>query len=305
MYVPRGSPLEEDGPGMIRPWQPWLAGNAGEALNFFEGHRAKVGVFEIFRSADFLLGWAQVPGEPDLEVAAGKLYGQMLQVAAGRSLYHIWNWVPAINACSTEGEEHYRLFCKGRAQGFEAVCGRGFEGRLPSASAVGHGGESLMICFVAGRHEVRHFENPEQVPAWRYPPRYGPRSPSFARASLVDTPSGPFLWVSGTASIKGSDSVFPGNLEGQVETTISNLGLILERTGGSLCRPSVDERRYFRVYLRDRRNLRAAQRLLQDSVFRPGDSVVWVEAEICRSELEIEIELTVYPPGVALPEVAR
>jgi chorismate lyase / 3-hydroxybenzoate synthase len=304
-YVPEGSPLADRNNATIRPGQPWLGGSAGENLVFFEGRRGRSGIFEWVRSPDYLLGWTAVSGRPNLEEAARELYRRMLALADGLELYHIWNWVPAINQRSTGGEENYRLFCLGRAEGFEEACGRGFERRLPSASAVGHRGDLLMLGFVAGRHPVRHLENPEQVPAWRYPSRYGPRSPSFARASVVETPGGSIVWVSGTASIKGSETVCPGDFSGQLATTVSNLEGILEQAGAELRCGAVGESRFFRVYLRDRKNFGKAEDFLRRTVLGADDSVVWVEAAICREDLEVEIELTIYPPEFPAPAVLR
>ncbi len=300
-YVPEGSPLDAAGVVALRPRQPWLGGKGAERLNFFEGVRESAGVFQLCRGSDLMLGWAEVSVTKGMTKATQDLYCAMLEVADGIHLYHIWNWVPAINARSSEGEDNYRLFCQGRAQGFEKFCGAGFEDRLPSASAVGHGGESLMICFVGGRSPVDHLENPEQVPAWRYPRRFGPRSPSFARASVVQSSAGPLVWVSGTASIKGSETVCAGDFDGQVRTTLGNLDLIMKRAGKDLRRPAAGESRHFRVYLRNRRNLERARELTGGILAGTGNSVVWVEADICRNELEIEIELSAYPPGVSAP----
>ena len=294
-YVPDGSPWGHEGAAVIRPGQPWLGGEPGEVLNFFEGKRETDGIFETVRARDFLLGWTGIRLEGNPAGAARRLYGEMLRVADPMHLYHIWNWVPAINATSFGGEETYKLFCEGRAQGFEDRFGRDFETGLPSASAVGHSRESLLLCFVAGRRAPRHLENPEQVPAWQYPPIYGPRSPSFARASVVDTERGPLVWISGTASIKGSESVCPGDFSGQVRTTLSNVDLILARAGKDLYRCGEGEERHFRIYLRDRRNYEAARALLDDVVSGEGKHAVWVQAEICRKELEIEMEAAIYP----------
>jgi len=51
-------------------------------------------------------------------------------------------------------------------------------------------------------------------------------------------------------------------------------------------------RRAFRVFLRDPTALRAAQARLDRDLFQAGDSVSYMQADICRSELLVEIEAT-------------
>ena len=127
-------------------------------------------------------------GDPagDLAGATQRVYADILRAARGLNLYRIWNVVPRINEPGPGGMENYRAFCRGRSDAFEAGFGTGFQNRLPAASAVGSAHPQLTIAFVAGTDEARHFENPAQVPAYQYPPEHGPRSPSFARATVVE-----------------------------------------------------------------------------------------------------------------------
>ena len=64
-------------------------------------------------------------------------------------------------------------------------------------------GSTASVVFAATEATPRHFENPLQVPAYEYPGEYGPRSPSFARATVVAQP-GPCLFVSGTRDACGT-----------------------------------------------------------------------------------------------------
>ena len=61
----------------------------------------------------------------------------------------------------------------------------------------------LAIGFLAGRAVPRHFENPRQVPAFEYPAQYGPRPPSFSRATAVKAGEGRWIFISGTAAVVG------------------------------------------------------------------------------------------------------
>ena len=71
-------------------------------------------------------------------------------------------------------------------------------------------------------------ENPRQLSASLYPPRYGLRSPMFARAALVPNGRGAQLLVSGTASIVGHESLHIGDPERQLEETARNFEALVE-----------------------------------------------------------------------------
>ncbi len=232
---------------------------------------------------------AAAPGAA-LEAAAHELYEQMFEAAAGLHLYRIWNYVPQINAF-TGGMENYRLFCRGRSLAFEGKFGAGFQRLLPAASAVGMAAGPLAIGYLAGRSVPQHFENPRQTPAFEYPLKYGPRPPSFSRATAVSVGRERRVFVSGTAAIRGHDSVADREIEVQLGCTIENLALIGRAAGvGSDVGKSDGWQRSFRVFLRDPASLRLAQAALDRELFHSGDSVSYMQADICRSELQVEIE---------------
>jgi hypothetical protein len=164
---------------------------------------------------------------------------------------------------------------------------------LPAASGVGTTDGCLSLVFVAGMASPRHIENPEQVPAYRYPPEHGSRPPSFSRATVVPLPDRALAFISGTAAIKGHHSVAPGDLAAQLECTLDNLRLISLAAG-------FDEnlgadrklRRHFKVYVRHAADLKAVQARLESTLLKPADHVIYLQADICRAELLVEVEVT-------------
>ncbi len=248
----------------------------------------------LFRSNDVLLGHASVPFDGgDLAAHAQRVYQRVLSACRGRSLYRIWNYVPRINAV-TGGMENYRAFCKGRSLAFETAFGGAFQRRLPAASAVGSDGTTLEVIFVAGESNPRHVENPEQIPAYHYPVDYGPRSPSFSRATIVAQASaGEAIYISGTAAIKGHATVAPGSLGEQIDCTLDNLRLVSRScdVGDDLGR-NLGWKRHVKVYLRHAEDYSTAAKALQGRLLRDGDSVCFLRADICRAALNIEIEVT-------------
>ena len=227
-----------------------------------------------------------------MQGAARRLYGRLLAAASGRRLCRIWNYVPEINAVRG-GIENYQAFNVGRSLAFQAAFGDKFPAVLPSASAVGSRGDALASLFVASTSNARHFENPEQVPAYRYPREYGPSPPSFSRATIASSGGRSLVFISGTAAIKDHATVAPGSLVAQVRCALDNLRLISRATGmGDDLGAGAGSERHFKVYLRNASDLPEAKARLAGALLRPGDRVVWLQADLCRAGLGIEIEAT-------------
>ncbi|HUO83934.1 MAG TPA: hypothetical protein VM534_02370, partial [Thermoanaerobaculia bacterium] len=203
------------------------------------------------------------------------------------SLLRIWNHVSSINI-EAEGRERYRRFCIGR---YDAFARRGFalRGDLPAASAVGMGSGALRIYFLASKRPGVQMENPRQVAAWDYPPRYGPRSPSFSRATIREWEDERQIYLSGTASIVGHESRHPGDAAAQFEETRRNIEAILRRVAPEW--PARDGQTLVKLYVRREEDAP----LLADRVRGAfGDaSLLILQADICREELLLEIEMIV------------
>lgn len=243
--------------------------------------------------------WGMANGavsDGDFEGAAARAYRQVLSATRGLHLHRIWNFVPRINA--REGAlENYRAFCVGRGAALDEVFGAGLEYRLPAATGVGTDGDRLAVLFVAGEHRPQHLENPAQVPAYRYPSRYGPRPPSFARGTLVVDGRASRLYVSGTGAIRNSESLHPRDVVGQCRVVLENVDLVAQSAGLSGLDRNSPGQRFFRVYLRHPEDWDRIRRLLATELVRDGDTVQALQADICRAELLMEIEARVNLAG--------
>lgn len=275
---------------------PWLLGAARENPFPAAAAAGESAGYRLWLAEGFLVGVIEAAAASDLAAQARELYRRLFLAARGRALCRVWNYVPRINEAGPDGLENYRSFCLGRAQAFEAALGPGFESRLPAASAVGAEPDRLAVAFVAAERAPRHVENPEQVPAYRYPAEHGPRSPSFSRATLAHDGVRPWVFVSGTAAIKGHATVAPDALDAQIACTLDNLRLVSRACalGDDLGRSDGGWRRHFKVYLRHAPDLPAARAALESALLAPGDDVAWVRADICRAALRIEIEATLH-----------
>jgi chorismate lyase / 3-hydroxybenzoate synthase len=277
---------------------PWLGGSSREEI--FPG-ATPVGSqhgLSLYQYGSLLLGHAHDPFvERELVARTESVYQRMLDACEGRHLFRIWNYVPRINAL-TDGFENYRAFCMGRSQAFERRFGADFPSILPAASAVGSQGDHLDLIFVAGETPPRHFENPAQVPAYRYPIEHGPRAPSFARATVAHDGARTLTFISGTAAIRGHETVAPGSLAEQLDCTLDNLRLISDAAGLSE-RIGAEQasQRFFKIYLRHAHDFASAKACLERSLLQPSDAVIYLQADICREALNVEIEATVIAAG--------
>lgn len=228
----------------------------------------------------------------DLEAATRRGYVELLQAAQARGCPHplrLWNFVPDINRGQGDAEQ-YVLFNRGRAAAF---AGHGLAtAAYPAATAVGVApGEPLAIVLLAGQAAPVAVENPRQTSAYRYPREYGPRPPAFARASLVPAGATEWLLISGTASIVGHASRHSGVRE-QVDETLANLQALVATALAARPGRVPDPEQHWRVYLRRPADLPAVRARLDVALPAPA-TITYLQAEICRRELLVEIEGTV------------
>lgn len=247
------------------------------------------GELTLLRGADFICGAAAVAvDDENLEHISRVLYASILQHTAGFSLHRFWNFVPQINA--PVGElDRYMCFCAGRAHAFTHH-ERPFDGAdLPPASAVGTVGGHLCLAFIAGSTHLSPVENPLQVPAYRYPRRYGPRPPSFARAGVIDVPDS--LFISGTASIRASESVHLDDFADQARTAIENLQAVSAAAHrADWLNTDTSYRRTVRVYVKNTQHWQQNASCFEQLLLAGVEQFNVVQADICRPELLVEIE---------------
>ena len=273
---------------------PVLAGEEAETLFRTGRPLGESGAFAIQEAGRWRVGRAMVPVEAGVDEATRRLYAMLFAAAEGLNLCRIWHFVPHINEPGLGGLENYRAFCHGRSLAFEESYGAGFKRRLPSASAVGTEDNQLTIVFAACSAEPKHFENPRQVPAYDYPKKHGPRSPSFSRATIVPDGDKADVFISGTAAIAGHETVSPGDTAAQLVQTVRNLQAISRTCGlGEELGATLGGERHFKVYVRNKGDLAVVKAALDSSFFSTTDRVSYLRSDICRAELNLEIEATV------------
>lgn len=234
-----------------------------------------------------------------LQAATDAAYRQIFTLQHHLGFPHVWrfwNYMAAINDVVDE-LERYRQFNLGRQAAFEstgryraefatAACALGFGSAAPSTG--------LCIAFIAGKTAPIPIENPRQMRAIDYPEQYGPRSPIFSRAALAPLGDRFVLFISGTASIVGHETLHAGDVQAQTRETLTNIETIVGeanrylRTRGRSVEFSCAELAY-RVYLRHPVD---APRVHAEMVQRLGQPIdaLFLKADVCRQDLLVEIE---------------
>ncbi|MGY3266565.1 chorismate transformation enzyme, FkbO/Hyg5 family [Lysobacter sp. HA35] len=225
----------------------------------------------------------------DIRAAAEHAYAALRTHTATLGYPHllrIWNYLDDITVGEGD-EERYKHFCVGRAEGLgEALSTT----TLPAATAIGRVNPNgrLQVYWLASRAAGVPLENPRQVSAYRYPRQYGPQPPSFARAMLPPAPM-PLL-LSGTASIRGHESLHPDCPNAQLDETLENIRALIgvARTRRPDLAAQLGASTVLKAYVREADEIDAVDAALAAAA--PDAPRVVLHARVCRRELRLEID---------------
>lgn len=231
----------------------------------------------------FISHWLTEEECQSIESSSYDAYTAILSMASAQGYdepLRFWNYLPGIN-CGEGDEELYKRFCTGRLKAFRHS--GLLDSDFPAASALGHHTKGASIYLLAGKKQAQHFANDNQVNPYHYPREYGVSSPSFARATAVDIANAAYVFISGTASIVGHKTVAQNDLLKQLVITCDNIEhLLLTANPQSLPLSAL------KVYLRHKSDAHIARQWLSKRY--PDIQCVYTLADICRSDLLVEIE---------------
>ena len=227
------------------------------------------------------------------ETAIHDCYLDILKLLDAQGFPHLlrmWNYFPAIHVVFND-LDRYQSFCRGRFESLAEYYRNQFDQRLPAASAVGTRVGDAVIYFIAAKISGEHCENPRQMSAYCYPPQYGPRSPSFARATLKRWDGADDLYISGTASIVGHESLHADDVRAQLDETLKNIRALIDRSASDhgVAFRGLDSLTHVKVYIRRAEHFQTIKQYL-DSLLDARVERLYLHAEICRTELLMEIE---------------
>jgi enamine deaminase RidA (YjgF/YER057c/UK114 family) len=136
-------------------------------------------------------------------------------------------------------------------------------------------------------------ENPLQTSACDYSSQYGVKSPKFARAMAMTAHDFATIFISGTASITGSETQFADDIESQTHRTLDNIeALISEKNfrhhGVSGAGAGMEDLALVRVYIKRQEDFAKTRAICEA---RLGElPTIYAVADVCRPELLVEIE---------------
>ncbi|HZW12969.1 MAG TPA: hypothetical protein VFF81_07235 [Noviherbaspirillum sp.] len=308
-FIPVAMPSLGSAGASIPTGEVWCAEGKlsyGELHGVRYGHNDDIvfGAIQLNES-DFNSASVREAGKTPLQQATETAYRSIFSLIDGLGFPHVmrfWNYMADITGHSHD-LERYRQFNMGRQDGFLGSGRQVTGGVVPAASAVGFESGPLTVYFLAGRGTAPvAIENPRQVSAYDYPREYGPRSPTFSRATMARLGGSDVLFLSGTASIVGHRTLHAGDVVAQVRETLANIAAMVAEanrvaptagfTLGDLC---------YKVYVRHEKDVVAIHDELRRAL---GDTarLMFLKADICRPDLLMEIEATAgHPIDFAVP----
>lgn len=244
------------------------------------------------KNSQFLFGTIQFACDLDLQDQTTQIYNNLLRFLRQQEFSHlirVWNQFPNINEMESS-IERYQKFCIGRQSAFQSFYGNDFQQYLPAASAIGTHKTEFSLYFIASNTPGIYLENPRQTSAYDYPQQYGPCSPSFARATVYQNNGVSKLYISGTASIVGHETLHVGDVTKQLEETIGNIESILHHKKIQSSLPAEVHFSIVKVYLRDPAYKSIVEDRVQEYFGNSMNNILYLHGDICRSDLLLEIE---------------
>jgi enamine deaminase RidA (YjgF/YER057c/UK114 family) len=300
------------------PEKPWKV--AVEA-SFIPSGKLKV-TGKIFSSIPYLIIESETGKEiwaggvssylfpEDTRKAAEKAFDLMVAILENEqmslnNLIRQWNYIGNILDIKDE-YQNYQIFNEVRNDYYSRY--RKMKG-YPAATGVGmkHGGVILDFCAVelSESLKIRAVENPNQINAYNYgqqvlmglkdKDKATKHAPQFERALLVANNHDAYLHISGTASIIGQETIGKNDIGKQTIVTIENVKKLTEteRINKLISGPVISGEKYslFRIYIKKQSDFRIVHQIFNEQF--PGIPAIYVEADICRDDLLMEIEAEV------------
>ena len=222
----------------------------------------------------------------------------------GLSIHHIirqWNYIESIAWLDNveDSEQNYQVFNDVRAHYYDEG---DFKYGYPAATGIGTDTGGVIIDFIAlsesDQVSIKPIMNPGQIDAHRYSELVLEGSsnrkctPKFERAKLVSIGNRNYIYVSGTASILGENTVHVGDVEKQTVTTIENINRLFSKENQEQLGLDFDVSKirfsHLRVYVKRQEDIPAVERICESML--NCNSSLYLESDVCREDLLVEIE---------------
>lgn len=218
------------------------------------------------------------------------------------SVVRQWNYVGRIlNISGLNGQrkQHYQIFNEARNTQYSQ--NRSLPG-FPAATGIGmNSGRVAIECMTISSDAVQVIavSNPNQKESYHYgqevlvgEPMIQKQPPQFERAILLKAGNTCRLIISGTASIIGQQTIGIGDVELQTKITIDNIEILTSVSNLKAHCPDLDSfpevYSHLRVYVKNRSDIQKVKQICSDHF--GNIPATYVQAEICRGDLLVEIE---------------
>lgn len=219
-----------------------------------------------------------------------------------------WNYIGRI-VDFENGNQHYQLFNNARSKFYNNST---FTNGYPAATGISMSINCLFVSVIAvkpnSNSKILPIDNSLQIPAYKYSESvlvdgktdHLKTTPKFERAKLLASANDCIIFVSGTAAIRNESSLDADDVVQQTIDTIANINYLisqdnLAKNGWSV--PSKSILSSIRVYLKNKNDFETVQSEVINAW--PNIHSIYLEAEVCRPELLVEIE------GVAEIEIIK
>lgn len=201
------------------------------------------------------------------------------------SIMRQWNYIEQITAFQGE-HQNYQSFNNARS---DFYANTPWSNGYPAATGIGTNGGGVLIDFDAALFTTADafatpIDNKLQQPAHAYsdkvlaPAQQKKATPKFERAKSMTFGSSRLVYVSGTAAIRGEESLKNVGLERQLHITMENIAQLTGKAQLSM----------LRIYLKYQTDYPAAKHYMK--AYQPVIPISFICADVCRDELLIEIE---------------
>ncbi|MBO7316006.1 MAG: hypothetical protein J6U44_02420 [Paludibacteraceae bacterium] len=252
-----------------------------ENVNYFVAKKdGQKSVFSTINSENLSLS---------VQEQSDNVFGRLLKILEQESMpidsiVRQWNYIEHITDVDAGGQR-YQQFNDARSsfyakadwfQGYPAATGIG----------VGSGGVIVEVNAVQGA-ELKPIDNALQVPAHKYSDAVlksgnekKATSPKFERAKLQDNK---WLYISGTAAIRGEKNVDLSAADMQTQITLENINDLLQSADMTMANVVA-----LRVYVKRSSDFFAVKQVVDKLL--PNSMAIYSLSDVCRPELLVEIE---------------
>ena len=196
-----------------------------------------------------------------------------------------WNYIERIT--DFDGfDQHYQMFNNVRSNFYkQATWNTGY----PAATGIGTNLGGVLVdidaaAFARPECFASPIDNKLQVAAHAYSSQVleiaheEKTTPKFERAKSMTFDDRKLIYISGTAAIRGEESLIDVGLERQLHITMENIAQLIDNA----------QLKMLRVYLKEKSYYKEAYELLEG--YQLNIPISYMCADVCRNELLIEIE---------------